>query len=324
MMRHHLTRHRPPAGCALLLAALGTLGAVARPAAAQTDPAPAAADRGVPYPTRCGVGIPAEEARGYTPLPRGSVFCPLIADPKGLRSYVSYQRGDVEEFATNIGSVGIADEFGLVRFGGRNPGDGVQLSLTGGVFAQFDLDAQSYDLLNADYVIGLPITMRRGGLSGRLRVYHQSSHLGDEFILRDNAPERENLSFESAELLVSQDLGPLRVYAGGEYFFNRDPVELPRGLVHAGAELRPAGNISFGTAGRVRPLAAVDVKAVDEARPRVGVSARAGLEVGRAREGVAPSRRWSLLYEFYNGPSPYGQFHQNDVRLSGIGFHFSL
>ena len=35
-----------------------------------------------PAPTRCGVGIPASEVSGYVPLPRGDVFCPLLADPK--------------------------------------------------------------------------------------------------------------------------------------------------------------------------------------------------------------------------------------------------
>ena len=42
----------------------------------------------------------------------------------------------------------------------------------------------------------------------------------------------------AAELLLSQDLDALRVYAGGEYFFRRDPADLPRRLLHGGAELR--------------------------------------------------------------------------------------
>ena len=304
--------------------AVATTALLATHAAAQTATAPA------PYPSRCGAGIPADEAQGYVPLPRGDVFCPLLADPKGVQSYISYLRGDASEFATNVGSVGIGDAFGLFRFGGAAPGDGVQVSITGGVFAQFDLGARSYDLLNADYLVGVPVTIRRGGFSTRLRIYHQSSHLGDEFLLRDDAPDRENLSFESAEAIVSQDLGPLRVYGGGEYFFHRAPAALPEALGHAGVELRPAGAIRFGTVGRVRVRAAADGKVVRrDARGGEGwdaaVSLRAGIEVGRGRETPgSPSRRWSLLYEFYDGRSPYGQFHQQDIRLSGVGFHFSL
>ena len=290
--------------------------------AAQETPSDAAV--AASRPSLCGAGIPEAEARGYVPLPRGDVFCPLLADPKGVRSFVSYLRGDADEFAEEVGSVGIADVFGLLRFGGRRPGNGVQLSLAGGVFAQFDLGTSSYDLINADYTIGLPLTLRVGGTSARLRVYHQSSHLGDEFLLRSEHPERENLSFESLELLLSQDVAVLRVYAGGEYFLNRNPESLPRKLAHGGVELRPPAALRFGTLGAVRFVAAGDAKAVeDDDEWDVGVSARAGFEIGRAREGGVPSRRWSLLFEFYDGPSPYGQFFQRDVRLMGVGMHFT-
>ena len=275
-------------------------------------------------PARCGVGIPPSEQRGWVPLPRGDVFCPLLADPKGIRSFVSYQRGDADEFANDIAAVGIADQFGFFRMGGSRAGDGWQLGLQGGVFAQFDLGTSSYDLLNADYLIGLPLTFRRGGISGRLRIYHQSSHLGDEFLLRPDGPDRENLSFESADFLLSGDAGALRVYAGGEYFFNRDPEDLPEALAHAGVELRQRDGSGLGNVGRVRLVAGADVKSVHDEDWSTGVSARVGLEVGRPREGQTPGRRWSLLGEFYDGPSPYGQFHRNDVRLVGVGFHFTL
>ena len=273
----------------------------------------------------CVPGIPQEEARGFVPLPSSDVFCPLIADPKGVSSFVSYLRGDAEDFATDVGSVGISDSFGFFRFGGSRRGNGVQLGLSGGVFAQFDLGTSSYDLINADYIIGFPLTMRKGGTSARLRVYHQSSHLGDEFLLRSEHIDRENLSFEALEAMLSQDVGPLRLYAGGEYFLNREPRTLPRKLAHGGIELHPGGALRLGTLGAVRLVAAGDVKVVSEAGDwDTGISARAGIEVGRARDGSTSSRRWSLLYEFFDGPSPYGQFFQNDVRLSGVGFHFAL
>jgi hypothetical protein len=285
-------------------------------------PAPVTTDQS--RPARCGAGIPEGGTHGYIPLPRGDVFCPLIADPKGMNSSVSYLRGDAEEFASNVASIGIADVFGLFRNAGSSPGNGVQLSISGGVFAQFDLGAPSYDLINADYLIGIPLTVRSNNFSARLRVYHQSSHLGDEFLLRTNHPDRENLSFEALELILSQDIGPLRVYGGGEYYLARDPSGLPSGLGHGGLELRPPGSVTFGTVSTVRIIAAVDVKTVRQNDQWMsGVSARAGFEIGRGKEGPVPSRRWSLLYEFYDGPSPYGQFFQNDIRLMGIGLHFT-
>src|SRR5689334_20911106 len=69
------------------------------------------------YPARCGVGGVAADRGGYIPLPRGDVFCPLIADPKATRSFVAYQRGDEKDLATDVGAVGIADQFPFFRAG---------------------------------------------------------------------------------------------------------------------------------------------------------------------------------------------------------------
>ena len=276
------------------------------------------------YPARCGVAGPTADRGAYLPLPRGDVFCPLIADPKATRSFAAYQRGNETDLATDIAAVGIADQFPFFRaFAGRS-GNGLQLGIAGSVFAQFDLGSPSYDLLNADYLIALPLTFRAGPLSGRLRVYHQSSHLGDELLLRPNPPKRQNLSFESAEGLLSIDMSALRIYGGGESFVRRDPGNLPDLLWHGGAELRPRGTVSVGAVATIRLVAATDVKLVSDTATRTGVSVRAGFEFARPREGEIESRRWSLLAEYYDGPSPYGQFYRQQVRLTGLGLHFTL
>jgi Protein of unknown function (DUF1207) len=222
-------------------------------------------------------------------------------------------------------SVGIGDQFGLGRWSGKQPGDGVQLSLTGAVFAQFDLGTSSYDLLNADYIIGLPLTIRRGRGSMRIRVYHQSSHLGDEYLLREppNRRDRENLSFESVDLLLSMDMGALRFYGGGEQLVNREPADLASTVAHAGIEFRPmTWVIPLKSLGGFRFLAGLDAKTSDEHDWKPSISARAGLEYDRKKGGDLPGRRWALLAEYYEGPSPYGQFFRERVQYAGLGVHF--
>jgi hypothetical protein len=275
------------------------------------------------YAARCGVAGAPRDRGLYLSLPHGDVFCPLIADPKATRSFATYQRGNETDLATDIAAVGIADQFPFFRAFAAHPGNGVQLGLAGAVFAQFDLGSASYDLLNADYLIGLPLTFRAGPISGRLRVYHQSSHLGDEFLLRPNPPKRENLSFESAEGLLSLDILALRVYGGGERFLRRDPLDLPERLWHGGAEFRSPGELDLGTL-TLRLVAAGDAKIVKDTTTRTGLSVRAGFEFARPNESEVGSRRWSILAEYYDGPSPYGQFHRQQVRLTGIGLHFTL
>ena len=307
-------RRRLTAVCLVMFAAAA---AAARDARAQ-----------IPAPSRCAVGIPESEVTGYVPLPRGDVFCPLLADPKGQRSFVSYliETNDDEKDA-QVGSVGISDIFGLLRVGGSRPGDGFQISIAGSVFAQFDLDVSSYDLINADYIIGLPITIRRGVFSTRLRLFHQSSHLGDEFLLREDNPDfvRENISYEAAEMLLSLDGGPLRVYGGGEYLLRREPADLERYVAHGGIELRPARRLMrFGSLAGVRFVAAGDLKASEQQDWKPAISVRTGFEFDRPRDSDPPGRRWGLLFEAYDGPSPYGQFFRRDVRYFGAGIHFTL
>jgi hypothetical protein len=276
-------------------------------------------------PPRCLAGVHESEALGAVSFPQDQIFCPILADPKEARSFVSLLRGTFRslddpsgEGTTTIASVGLGDSFGLVRWGGPRPNEGLQLDLVGSIFAQFDVGAPSNDLINADYIIGLPVTFRRSGFSLRARISHQSSHLGDEYLLRNNDIHRENLSFESIELLASLELGPLRVYGGVERIIRREPETLPSKLFHGGAELRTA------RAGPVQLVSGVDLKATDLYDWSPAVSGRVGLEVARYGSDGHPTRLVTLMLELYQGPSPYGQFFQDDISYIGVGLHFGL
>jgi len=273
---------------------------------------------------RCGTGVHEAEAEGAVLFPQDQIFCPVLADPKEARSFVSFLRGtfrsldDPSGNGTNIGSVGLGDSFGLVRWGGPSPGEGVQLDVVGSIFAQFDLGTASKDLINADYIIGVPLTFRRSGFSTRVRLYHQSSHLGDEYLLRAEDIERQNLAFESVELLLSQEIGPLRAYAGGERIFRREPDTVAARLFHGGVELRT------GRAGPVQLVGGVDLKTTERHDWSPSISGRVGLEVARRGPGGHPARLVTLMLELYEGPSPYGQFFQDDISYVGVGLHFGL
>jgi hypothetical protein len=283
---------------------------------------PAAARPGDgPSLLRCGTGVHGGEAEGVVLLPSGGVFCPLFADPKAVRSFASWLSGKFPTSAErrNIAAVGVGDGIALLRVNGPRPGEGLQLGIEAAVFSQLDLDAASADLLNADYVVGLPITWRLRSFSARLRAYHQSSHLGDELLLRPGSTiQREDLSFEAAELVLSQDLGVLRVYAGGEHLFNRHPATLDELLAHAGAELR------LGPQRGARLVAAVDVKSSEQQDWDPAVSAMLGVELAWWRHDDHPPRLGSVVAEYYEGPSPYGQFFLESTRYFGAGVQFQL
>jgi hypothetical protein len=273
---------------------------------------------------RCGTGVHEAEATATVFFPQDQIFCPLIADPKEVRSFVTLLSGtfpslrDPSGEGVLIASVGLGDSFGLVRQGGPAAGEGLQLDVVGSIFAQFNLGTSSNDLINADYVIGVPLTVRRSGFSVRARLYHQSSHLGDEYLLNREDVERENLSFESMELLMSQEIRAIRVYAGAERIFRREPSTLSDKLFHAGLELHT------GRTRRIQLVGGVDLKTTELHDWAPAVSGRVGLEFGRPGPGGHPGRLITLMLELYDGPSPYGQFFRDDISYVGIGLHFGL
>jgi hypothetical protein len=276
----------------------------------------------LPGPVRCGTGIHAGESKGVVWFPEGDLFCPLLADPKAERSFLSYLRGEFSALATSdekadIGAVGLADQFVLVRSGGAELGNGVQLGLTGAIFTQFDLGTRSIDLINADYLVSVPLSLRWRGFSSQLSILHQSSHLGDEYLLRSEL-ERQNLSFEAVKAVISQELGPLRIYLGGQYLFNREPESLEQHVAQGGAELRIGGQRG------VRFVGAVDLKSSEQQEWTPAWSGRAGFEFAHWKHEEHPPRLFALLAEYYTGPSPYGQFFREDIRYFGVGLHFSL
>lgn len=250
-------------------------------------------------------------------LPRSKLFDPLLADPRWPHFSASRQEYGGDNGLNTVGAVSVGDELSFYQapLGQGAWGVGIQAA----VFALFDLDAQSKDLINADYWVGIPLSWRSGPNSAILRLYHQSSHLGDEYLLRsaNNRRSRINLSYEVVDLKLSRDLfdRTLRIYGGGGVLFDQEPEDIKSGLLQAGVELR--GPWTFAD-GLLRPVAAVDVQSTEESNWRVDVSTRAGLELVSS---VDRNYTLQLMLEYYRGRNPNGQFFLREVEFYGIGLH---
>ncbi len=251
-------------------------------------------------------------------LPQGDLFAPLLADPKEPQFFMNTHALRTDgKGSRNIASVGFGETFNLYRFPGQKEGDGIQVSIAGGQFSQFDLDTPSADLVNTDYIFSVPITYRQGANALRVRLYHQSSHLGDEFVLDPGAPARKNLSYEALELLGSRDARSFRLYAGGDYVFLREPEDLPPIGVHGGAEYRSAAPVFAGA----HLIGGVDVKAWEQHEWTTGTSLVFGFEFDSPAMNGHYVR---LLFEGYDGFSPYGQFYNEEISYYGIGITFGF
>jgi hypothetical protein len=246
-------------------------------------------------------------------LPGGTLFRPLIADPRWPHFAASYQRYLHDRQLTDVAAVSFGESFALFR--DRVGATWWEVGIQAGVFAVFDLDADSKDLVNADYLVGVPLSARYGDWSAMFRLFHQSSHLGDEFLLRTKT-ERVNLSYESVDLKVSYEFGDvLRVYGGGGYLFDQEPARLHPWSIQYGAELISPWP---GRDARWRPIAAADLQHREENAWSLDFSVRAGIQL----DGVLASRNLQILIEYFRGRSPNGQFYKEKIDYIGLGAHF--
>jgi hypothetical protein len=239
------------------------------------------------------------------------VFEPLLADPHWPHFSAAWQSWHASEF-DSVGAVSFGESFTFHRVPWSERA-ALDIGFQAGVSAIFDLEQDSLDLVNADYLGGPVLAARHGPFSALLRLLHESSHLGDEYLLRTGAT-RINLSYETADLLLSWQMrDTVRVYVGAGHIVHTD-TPLQRWLGHAGAEWLAAGG-----PGSVRPLAAVDVQSREYTDWTVDVSVRAGVQF---QDRDAPRGRVQLLLEYYTGSSPHGQFFVDEVEWLGVGLHF--
>jgi hypothetical protein len=274
-------------------------------------PCPAAAGAEViTEPVKKPVEIAGEKVE-VKPLPEKPLFRTLLADPREPRFSMNYQRHHTEDTSFDAADVSFGETFGFAE--GEFRGGRYQVGLQGAVFALFNLDSDSFDLINADYLIGFPVTWRQDELSARVRLYHQSSHLGDEFLLGNPGIDRVNLSYEVIDGLLSREWQRFRVYGGGGAIVHSDP-DVDPWLAQFGVEyLLP------DLLGDLDLTMGADLKSTDEQDWHINQSYRAGFRVASHKD-----REVLLLFQHYRGLSPNGQFFSDRLRYTGFGFYFGF
>ncbi len=244
-------------------------------------------------------------------LPDHEIFESPLADPRspGIAAAFQFYSGDDE-----LSTVGGIDVGGSLPVYGWDMAQGLwQIGIQGGVFSIFDLTRSTSELVNADYLVALPLEARYGAVSGRLRVLHESSHLGDEYLLRTGA-DRVNLSYEAADFLLAYDfLEAFRVYGGGSTLLRRRPRDLDSLGAQAGLEYQSARPVLTAV---TYPLAGLDLRAFEESGWEPNISLKGGIEL---RNGALARTRVQLLAQYFNGRSPHGQFYERSVEYAGFG-----
>ncbi|WP_079989493.1 DUF1207 domain-containing protein [Candidatus Protochlamydia phocaeensis] len=168
------------------------------------------------------------------------LFRPLLADPRQATYSVGWRFND-RVIEKNVIDVSFWDTFPIFRWVDVWCWHGdLQLDLEGGVWAIFDPLHDSSPLVDADYYVGFPLTYAFENWAFRLRGYHISTHIGDEFLLNHPHFDRRNPSIEAFDFFVSnQFTREIRLYGGiGWVACQDDSFRVGEIYLQAGLELR--------------------------------------------------------------------------------------
>ncbi len=115
------------------------------------------------------------------------LFQPLIAAPRQISYTIGWRSGD-RVCGNKCVDISLGDDFAIYRWLDVLWHGDLQVGIEAGIWSVFNMDPHPQlqsgtELVNTDFYVGVPITYARGKWSFRLRGYHISSHLGDEFLV---------------------------------------------------------------------------------------------------------------------------------------------
>jgi hypothetical protein len=217
--------------------------------------------------------------------------------------------GDEREADVTIG-----EEFPVVLIrGGSRPvtlGFGVQVT------GRFSLDDSKSALISNDWQVGFDIHADLAPWEATLQFYHESSHLGDEYMRRFDA-RRLDWTREVLALWVGYHVSGVRLMGSvGNALV--DELNLSPWLAGLGADFR-AGAFTFAGL-RAYPMAGVFMEGASATDWRISTSAKIGLAFSGARVG----RELRLSLIGHDGLSTQRQFFRSSSRYFGMEIEFQL
>ena len=259
-------------------------------------------------------------------MPHVHYWQPLIADVQEPRLSLSLMQSDVFERApqgrerppfalpdpedsksdVEVGA-GIGGSLPLWHLKVWPGHGGIVASAQLGVFARFRIEYPTRTDMGEDWYVGMPFEFAYDNWTGRFRIMHRSSHLGDELIEQTGA-RRIEFGGEFADFLVGHKFaGDSRVYAGATYNFRSYtrwvPSVMARGLSDDFA-------VQTGVDGRWFPWSdghAGVVYGIDyQAQERTNWKSIFSVAAGPAWR--VEDRGMRLLARWYHGPSSMGEF----------------
>ena len=244
-------------------------------------------------------------------MPQGLIYQTYLASVKESRFRAVWND---EKGQGDIWDVTLGGQVGLLRYGtsGNVRPNGWQLGIEGAGLVRLDLEENS-DVIATDYRFGVPLTWGDDIYQVKFAFYHLSSHVGDEFLLKNPGFPRLNYSRDVLVWGGSLYLHELwRVYSEFGYAFSSDvsePWEMQFGIEHA-----PEGPTGI----RGKPFAAFNA----HLREEVDFGGNVVFQTGWAWRRAPATGIFRVGVEYYNGKSDQFSFFDESEQKVGFGLWY--
>ena len=215
---------------------------------------------------------------------------------------------DPEDAAFDVtASTAIGGTLPVWLFRQWNARDGISIGLQAGVFGRFRIEYRTREDVGQDWYVGVPVEIRRGRWSGRARIMHRSSHLGDELVETTGATRIE-AGGEFIDFLAAFSPVPeLRLYGGSAWIFRSYTDILPV-LSERGWDDRTQLQLGFDGStwpwknGALGLVGGIDWRMTQRTNWDDSFAAAAGLAIR------TPTRGGRLLARYFTGATLLEQF----------------
>jgi hypothetical protein len=248
---------------------------------------------------------------GWQLMPQGLIYRSYLAGAKEsrFRSEWNHEASD-----RNIWDITLGGNVGILRHGTRGDvrPEGWQLGIEGAGLVRLDID-ENRDVDAADYRFGIPLTWGDAIHQVKFAYYHLSSHVGDEFLLKN--PGFTRLNYSRDVLVLGQSLYPQenwRVYGEIGYAFDNDvsdPWEL-----QCGVDWAPGGR----TGPRGAPFAAVN----GALREEIDFGGNFVAQAGWCWRRSPASGLFRMGVDYYNGKDDQFSFFDESIEKVGFGMWY--
>lgn len=228
---------------------------------------------------------------------------------------LSARHGDSRFGQESEAEVALGENFPILALrGGNRP---ITLGFGSQVYARFSLSDQRSALISNDWVVGINTTAVQGPWALTLELYHESSHLGDEYRDRFGA-QRLDWSREVAVAWTSYRTGIWRFTSSFSYvLLDELGLERPGASLAADFHGRPIGGL-LGESVRLVGGLYLDGNAATSWR--VSTSAKLGISLGSSGGG----RDLGIALIAHDGLSTQRQFFREESRYLGVELRFDL